>query len=47
MKHDGYFRTWTYSSQEDIVRIVTQIRREGRQSFRCRRMDKHKEILAI
>ena len=29
--------------KEEIVRIVTRIRREGRLSFRDRRMDEHEE----
>ena len=33
--------------KEEIVRIMTRIRREGRQNFRDQRTDVHKELCSI
>ena len=39
--------TQTYSSLEEIVKIVTGIRREGRRTFRDQRTNEHEKMHAI
>jgi len=41
----GYSQTWTYSSQGEIVRIMTRIHHEGRRNFRDQ--DVHKELYTV
>jgi len=47
MEHGVYSRTWTYSSQGEIVRIMTGICRESRRNFVDQRTDMHKELFTV